>query len=107
MVKLILGSNYLGEAQITYIKSAVLTAVKNYTLNRLPSVLIFDDFDAAAVMSLNLDGYFLDAIVFKKASEMTPEDIQQKQKVIIDIIKNINSYNHKNFMTKLGNYYKN
>lgn len=107
LVKLMLGSNYLGPAQITYIRSAVLNSVKDYSINLLPTVLIFDEFDAAAVMSLNLNGYSLDAIVFKKASEMTEVDKEQKKSQIISLIDNINRCNHNTFIRNLSIYYKN
>lgn len=107
LVKLMLGSNFLGPAQIIYIQSAVLNSVKNYSVNTLPTVLVFDEFEAAAVMSLNLDGYLLEAIVFKKAAEMTETDIEKKQSQIIAIIDNINKCNQNTFIKNLGNYYKN
>ena len=106
LVKLLLGTNFIGEAQISYIRSTVLSSTKNYSLGKLPSVVIFDEFDAAAVMTLNQNGYNLDAVAFKKSSEMTPEEISTKKQQISEIIKKINEYNQNSFIKRLENYYK-
>ena len=52
LVKLLLGSNYLGETQIVYIKTMVLKAMVKYSYNQLPNVIVFDDLQAAVIMSL-------------------------------------------------------
>ena len=44
LVKLLLGSYYLGKPQIQYIKTMVLKAVNDYSRDHLPSVIIFDNF---------------------------------------------------------------
>ena len=106
LVKLLLGTNYLGEAQITYISSAVLKAVKNYNVNQLPSVIVFDKFDAAAIMTLDQDGYKVGNIVFKSSANLDEETRRERKKEIIQIIDNINNYNKNSFQKRLGNYYK-
>lgn len=106
LVKLFLGSNYLGEVQINYIRAAVLNAVKTYSLNKLPTVIVFDEFDAAAVMTLGTEGYKIDAIVFKNSAELSDADKQLQTSMIVGIIDKINAYNHNSFIKKLGNYYQ-
>ncbi len=106
LVKLMLGVNFLGEAQISYIRSKVLKTVKNYSLNKLPSILIFDEFDAAAIMTLDTDGYKVDNIAFKKSGMFTKEEMEQKRNEIFAIIHKINDYNNNSFKKRLGNYYQ-
>ncbi len=105
LIKVLLGANYIGEAQISYISNAVLNAVQNYSASKLPSVLIFDDFDAAAAMSLDLDGYQLESIVFRSSSDLSEEEITNRQNEITDIIKTINEYNNASFRKRLESYY--
>ena len=105
LVKLIMGANYLGEAQINYISNAVLAAIKGYSASKLPSVIIFDDLDAAAAMSLNIDGYSVESIVFKASANLSDDEINARTKKINSIISNINAYNQKAFQKRLGNYY--
>ncbi len=106
LVKLLLGVNFLSDAQINYIRSSVLKAVKNYSENKLPSLIVFDEFDAAAVMTLAPEGYKINAIVFKKSADLSDADKQLQTARIIDIIDNINTYNHNSFIKQLGNYYQ-
>ena len=106
LVKLLLGTKYLGEAQITYISSTVLKAVKNYNINQLPSVIVFDKFDAAAIMTLDQDGYKVGNIVFNSSANLDEETRQERRKEIVQIIDNINNYNKNSFQKRLGNYYK-
>ncbi len=106
LVKLMMGANFLGEVQINYIRNAVLKAVRNYAANKLPSLIIFDEFDAAAVMTLVPEGYQIDAIVFKKSSELSEPEKQARTSQMIDIIAKINSYNHNSFIKRLDNYYR-
>lgn len=106
LVKVILGANYLGEAQITYVSNAVLESVLTYSSSMLPSILIFDEFDAAAAMSLNTNGYHIDQVVFKPGLNLS--DIEQSSRIeeIKRIIEKINTYNNNSFKKRLGNYYK-
>ncbi len=105
LVKVLLGANFLGEAQISYVSNAVMNAVQNYSTNKLPSVLIFDEFDAAAAMTLDMDGYQLESIVFRSSAELSEEDIAKRQIEIAGIIKTINDYNNESFRKRLGSYY--
>ncbi|QQS50495.1 MAG: hypothetical protein IPM71_13025 [Bacteroidota bacterium] len=107
LIKLMLGSNYLGEAQISYISSQVLAAIKAYTSNVLPSVVVFDEFDAAALMSLDAQGYKVEKIVFRESSQLSEETKSSRIEEISGIVKNINEYNQNSFQKRLGNYYKN
>lgn len=106
LVRLIMGANFLGEVQINYIRSAVLRAVRNYAADKLPSVVIFDEFDAAAVMTLVPEGYQIDAIAFKNSSELTGQEKQERTSKMVEIIDRINEYNHNLFIKRLGSYYQ-
>jgi len=106
LVKLMMGANFLGEVQIIYIRNAVLKAVRNYAVNKLPSLIIFDEFDAAAVMTLVPEGYQIDAVVFKKSSELTEQEKHLRTSEMAKIIAKINSYNHNSFIRRLDNYYQ-
>lgn len=106
LVKVLLGSNYIGEAQVTYISNMVLESVKSYSTNMLPSVIIFDEYHAAALMSLNAQGYKIENIVFKEAEELPAEAIEQRTQEIEKIITKINTYNQNSFKQRLGSYYQ-
>lgn len=106
LVKLLLGSNYLGEAQINYVSNMVLESVKSYSTNMLPSVIIFDEYNAAALMSLNAEGYQIENIVFKGAENLRSETIEQRTQEIQEIIAKINAYNQNSFKQRLGSYYQ-
>lgn len=105
LVKLILGANYLGEAQIAYIQSTTLNAVKNYSLRNLPSIIIFDEYGAAAAMTLDKDGYKIESVAFKKSLNLTDEEITLRKNSMDEIIEKINNYNKLSFQKQLGNYY--
>ena len=105
LVKLIMGANYLGEAQINYISNAVQSAIKGYAASKLPSVIIFDDLDAAAAMSLSTSGYSVESIVYKASANLSEKEIEENTSKINQIITNINDYNQKAFQRRLGNYY--
>ncbi len=105
MVKLLLGSNYLGQSQIDYISNAVISSVLKYNVNNLPSVIIFDDFEAAVAMTLNDEGYQIGKIVFNNESELIQDEIDQRIERMEGIIKHINTVNRNIFEKKLKNYY--
>lgn len=105
LVKLMLGINYLGEPQILYIRSAVLNAIRNYSANKLPTVVVFDPFNAAAVMSLDQEGYKIDAIAFRNAESLTAAEAEEKRLKIQQIVDDINTYNQSQFMKRLEQYY--
>jgi hypothetical protein len=106
LVKILLGANFLGEPQINYIRSQVLNAIRNYSLNRIPSVLVFDDFDAAAAISMDLNGYKLQSIAFNTSTNLTYEQMEERKEQISKIISDINIYNQNSFRKQLSNYYR-
>jgi hypothetical protein len=106
LVKLMLGTSYMGEPQIEYIKSRVLQAISKYNACRMPTVLIFDEYQAAVAMSLNEAGYKAEKIVFKNENELSYEEILQRTNILKGIIALINEANKKAFKDKLGEYYK-
>lgn len=105
MVKLLLGANYLGEAQITYISDRVLKAVKNYTASKIPSVLIFKEYDAAVAMEMEKDGYSIQKVAFREGTSVTEEEAEQRTKEIRKIVHRINEYNNQSFQKRLASYY--
>jgi hypothetical protein len=107
LIKVMLGANYLGKDQINYVSNAVLNAVKGYSVSKLPSVLIFDEFDAAAAMSLDTGGYKLESIVFRSSSGLSEEEMSDRKNEIKKIINSINTYNQAAFQKRLSSYYNN
>lgn len=105
LVKLLLGSGYLGEPQITYVKTMVQKAVLQYSYNQLPTVIVFDDLDAAVVMSLNEAGYKLEKIVFRNANDLSEDDKQLRQQKIERTILAINKVNQKVFEQRLKKHF--
>jgi len=106
LVKLLLGASYLSEPQISYIKSMVQTAVLKYSYNQLPTVIIFDDMDAAVVMSLNETGYDLEKIVLRDSQALTIDEKIERENQIELTISSINRVNQKVFEEKLKKYYQ-
>ena len=106
LVKVLMGANYLGEAQITYMSNKILESVQTYSSSMLPSVIVFDEFDAAALMSLNAVGYKIENIVFRSASNLREDVVEQRKMEIEQIIAKINAYNQNSFKQRLGKYYK-
>lgn len=107
LVKIILGANYLGEAQIAYISNSVLEAVQAYSTNMLPSLIVFDEFDAVAAMSLNTEGYKIERLAFRNSANISESEAIERKQKIEQIIQNINEYNKASFKKRLSNYYKN
>lgn len=106
MVKLLLGANYLGKPQIEYIKSMVLKAMNDYSKDELPSIIIFDNFNAAVAMSLNEAGYKVDKVIFNDAKKITDETKQDRKDKIQAIVDNINEVNKEIFKKRLKRYYE-
>jgi hypothetical protein len=106
LVKLILGSPYLSEVQIDYIKNRVLQAIRNYNAYRMPTVLIFDKYEAAVAMSMDGFGYKAEKIVFREESNLSAEEIRQRTVIINGIIALINESNKKAFQDRLNGLYK-
>lgn len=105
LIRILLGANFLGEPQINYIRSQVLNSAESYSLNQMPSVLIFDEFDAAGAVSMDLNGYKIESIAFKATAELTEEQKAEYRKEIVKIFDDINNYNQNSFRKRLQNYY--
>lgn len=106
LIKVLLGANYLGEAQIIYVSNMVLEALKSYSKNMLPSVVVFEEYDAAAVMSLNASGYKIEKIVFRSNTDLREDTMEQRKQEIMKIVDEINEYNHQSFKKQLSDYYE-
>ena len=106
IVRLLLGAKYLGMEQIQYIQSKVLTAVLMYNINTLPSVIIFDDYNAAVSMTLDNTGYKIGYIVFRDQATMSPNDYETRFSKIEQLIKAVNEANDRVFKKRLQNYYQ-
>jgi len=102
----LLGAKYLGKDQIQYIQSKVLTAVLRYNINTLPSVIIFDDYNAAVSMTLDNTGYKIGYVVFRDQNSITPEETETRFKKIELLIKAVNDANDRVFKKRLENYYQ-
>jgi len=105
LIKILLGANYLGETQIKYIKSMVLKAMAQYAENKLPSVIIFDNFNAAVAMSLNEKGYQVEKIVFADEKFISMNTRQNRIEKINTIVHQINEVNKEVLQQKLKSYY--
>lgn len=106
LIKVLLGSGYMGEPQIAYIKSRVLQAIRNYNADRKPTVLIFDEYQAAVAMTLADDGYKAERIVYRDQESLTGEEVAQRSLIINGFIALINESNKKAFKDRLTEYYK-
>ncbi len=105
LVKILLGANYLGKAQISYIQTMVQKAMLQYSFNRLPSIIVFDDIQVAVAMALDEKGYRVEKIVFRNVQNLTPEEKFQKETQVNNTISSINKLNQKLFEQKLKKYY--
>lgn len=105
LVKFLLGANYLGEPQITYIKTMVLKSMLQYSYNQLPTVIVFDDLEAAVVMSLNETGYNLEQVVFRNNNNLNSDERLDRLSKINQNIRAINAVNKKIFQERLKKHY--
>ena len=105
LVKILVGANYLGETQIKYIKSMVLKAMVDYADDQLPSVIIFDNYNAAVAMSLNETGYQVDKIVFADERFISLETRLDRIDKINSLVAQINEVNKEIFQQKLKDLY--
>jgi len=105
LIKILVGANYLGETQIKYIKSMVLKAMVDYANNQLPSVIIFDNYNAAVAMSLNEAGYQVDKVIFADERFISIETRLDRINKINLIVNQINEVNKEVFQQKLKSYY--
>lgn len=106
LVKLMLGSPYLGQQQIDYIKNRLITAISKYNRRNKPSVLIFDKYEAAVAISLDGTGYKAQKIVFRDENSLSPMQIMQRTTIIQGLIGLINVANNEAFKQKLNNLYQ-
>lgn len=106
MIRLLVSANYLGLDQITLVQEAVTKAIVKYSMNSLPSVIVFDDFGAAVAMTLDHEGYKIDNVVFNKQDELSNEEIEQRMQLMQGVINQVNTINKKIFERNLKSYYK-
>ena len=106
MIRLLVAANYLGMDQITLIQGAVSRSIIKYSMNSLPSVIIFDDFGAAVAMTLEHEGYKIDNVVFNHQEELTEEEISQRMQLMQGVIRQVNAVNKKIFERNLKSYYQ-
>lgn len=106
LIRLLLGAKYLGEDQIRHISNRVFAAVVKYNVNTMPSVIIFDDYNAAVAMSLNSRGYQIDYIVYSDGETISGADLEGRTAMIEGLIKNINEANERVFRKRLQIYYQ-
>lgn len=106
LVKILLGSNYLGKAQISYIQTMVQKAILQYSFNRLPTIIVFDDIQVAVAMALDEKGYRMEKIVFRNVNELKPEEKYNKEMQVKNTIRSINLLNQKLFEQKLKKYFQ-
>lgn len=105
LVRLLLGAKYLGVDQITFIQNRVVSAVGMYSMNNLPTVIIFDDFNAAVAMVLDKAGYKIDYVVFRNQESISAEEQSLRIDQIEALIDAINEANERVFKKRLSTYY--
>jgi hypothetical protein len=105
LVRLLLGAKYLGVDQIQFIQNRVISSVLMYGASNLPSVIIFDDFNAAVAMTLDNTGYKIDYVVFRDQDQITQQEQSHRIDMIEALIKNINDANDRVFQKRLSTYY--
>lgn len=106
LVKILLGSSYLGKAQISYIQTMVQKAILQYSFNRLPTIIIFDDIQVAVAMALDEKGYRMEKVVFRNVNDLDPAEKYNKEMQVKNTIRSINLLNQKLFEQKLKKYYQ-
>jgi hypothetical protein len=106
LVKLLLGASYLGETQITYVKAMVKKAVSKYSYSQLPTVIVFDDVEAAAVLTLNEGGYRIEKVVFRNVPSVMEDEKANRQIQIERSVQIVNKMNQKIFEERLKRYNK-
>ena len=106
MIRLLVSANYLGLDQISLIQGAVSRSIMKYSMNSLPSVIIFDDFGAAVAMTLDHEGYKIDNVVFSQQETLSADEIEQRMQLMQGVIRQVNAINKKLFERNLKSYYK-
>ncbi|MFP4605633.1 MAG: hypothetical protein ACLFNJ_09690 [Bacteroidales bacterium] len=104
LVKLLIGAKYLSTVQIDYIKTMVMKAINEHSKKELPSIIIFNNFNAAVAMSLNENGYKAEKITFNDKN-ISETQRQEREKAIRTIVDNINKTNKELFKKRLESYY--
>jgi hypothetical protein len=105
MIKLMLGAKYLGKEQIDYVQNAVIKSVMHYNINNLPSVVIFDNYDAAVAMTLDNEGYKIEKVVINNEETLSAEELNSRLEKMEAVVHEINEVNKKVFENKLKSYY--
>ncbi len=105
LIRLLLGAKYLGVNQIEYIQKRVTSSVLLYSVSNLPSVIIFDDYQAAVAMTLDKSGYNIDYVVFQDQNTISTEEFNDRYSMIETLIEAINEANEKVFRKRLSSYY--
>jgi hypothetical protein len=106
LVRLLLGDRYLNDDQIRHISNRVISAVLKYNVNTLPSIIIFDDYNAAVALTLDMNGYRIDRIVYSDGEVISGKELEGRTAIIDGLIKNINEANERVFQKKLQLYYQ-
>lgn len=106
MIKLMLGTKYLGKEQIDYVQNAVIKSVMYYNINNLPSVVIFDNYNAAVAMTLDNEGYKIEKVVINNEETLSSEELNSRLEKMEAVVNEINEVNKKVFENKLKSYYK-
>jgi hypothetical protein len=107
MIRLLLAAKYLGNEQIDYIENAVIKSVMHYNINNLPSVIVFDNYEAAVAMTLDNDGYKIEKVVINNEELLSTEEVEKRLTKMEAVIHEINEVNKMVFEKKLKNYYTN
>ncbi|MFA5646711.1 MAG: hypothetical protein WC951_00255 [Bacteroidales bacterium] len=105
LVRLLLGTKYLGISQIEYIQQRVTSSILLYSKSNLPSIIIFDDYKAAVAMTLDRSGYKIDYVVFQDQDVISSQEYEQRFTKIEAFIATINEANDKVFRRRLSTYY--
>lgn len=105
LVRLLLGAKYLGTDQISFIQNNVISSVLRYSANHLPSIIIFDNYNAAVAMTLDYTGYRIDHVVFSDQHTLSTEEFELRLGKIEALIMAINEANEEVFKKKLSTYY--
>jgi hypothetical protein len=105
LIRLLLGAKYLGVDQIEFIQNRVTSSVLMYSVNNLPSVIIFDDYNAAVAMTLDYSGYKIDYVVFRDQESISSEEQGSRIDKIESLIETINEANDRVFQKRLSTYY--
>ncbi len=105
LIRLLIGSPYLGTIQISYIHTMVMKSVTQFSAFRLPAIIIMDEYKAAVAMSLDERGYRVEQIVFSDEAILDQETRLGRIQAIKDFTAEINQRNNELFENKLKQYF--